>query len=75
MAQARRSAGEARVDEAEALRLFLKRQRGRVVHKLERMEQRIVEARRDAMEDWDAANLLRAGGKKPTLDFYDKRGW
>lgn len=75
MAPAGRSDGEARVAEAEALRLFLKAQRQRVGQKLAAMERRILAARVERMEDWDSRNLLRAGSKKPGLDFYDRRPW
>jgi hypothetical protein len=62
--------------EHEALRRFFKRQRERVVDRLSRSEARVTKARVEAAEaEWELRQVVRGGGKKPSLDYYDRRGW
>lgn len=66
---------EERQQSADALRAWMRRQRGRLAEKFKRSEERVRAARVEAMEDWQPTSLLRAGSKKPSLEYYDKRGW
>lgn len=59
---------------ADEWRRFLKNQRARVEHKLAGMERRIVEARYEPMEEFEARVRRASGGwKKPNLDQYEAR--
>lgn len=65
-----------RIEAAESLRRFLKNQRQRVGDRLRAMEQRIGAARADYDDNWEAERRLRGlVGKKPSLEYYDRRGY
>lgn len=71
----RRSNGEA-AEPLDDFRLFCKRQRARLAERFRRSAERIRQANEDVAEaEWELRQVVRGGGKKPSLDFYDRRGW